>query len=100
MGKPKLVWSPIALKLSNQQKIIPFGRLESIWIDIEGVKSTTAFKGIEIVDNSIPYPALLGLEWAFENLSMVNLKKIQLVLEQGDLRVIAPLDRVITQNLA
>ena len=29
MGKPKLVWSPIALKIANQQKIIPFGRLES-----------------------------------------------------------------------
>ena len=35
---------------------------------------------------------MLGLEWAFENLSIVNLKKRQLVLEQGDLRVIAPLD--------
>jgi len=44
------------------------------------------------VDNNIPYPTLLRLEWDFENLSMVNLKKRQLVLEQGDLRVIAPLD--------
>jgi len=75
MGKPKLVWSPIALKLANQHKIIPFGRLESVWIYIEGVRSTTTFEVIEIVDNNIPYPALLELEWAFENLSMVNLKK-------------------------
>lgn len=44
------------------------------------------------MDNSISYPALLCLEWDFENLSMVNLKKRQLVLDQGDLRVIAPLD--------
>lgn len=90
MGKPKLVWSPISLKLANQHKIVPFGRLELVWIDIEGVRSTTTFEVIEIMDNSIPYPALLGLEWAFENLLMVNLKKRQLVLEQGDLRVIAP----------
>ena len=76
MGKAKLVWSPIALKLANQHKIIPFGRLESVWINIEGIRSTTTFVVIEIVDNSIPYPTLLGLEWAFENLSMVNLKKI------------------------
>jgi len=92
MGNPKLVWSPIALKLANQQKIIPFGRLELVWIDIEGVRSIAAFEVIEIVYDSIPYPALLGYEWAFENLSIVNLKKRQLVLEQGDLRVIAPLD--------
>lgn len=74
MGKPTLVWSPIALKIENQQKILPFGRLESVWIDIEGVRSTTTFEVIEIVDNSIPFPALLGLEWAFENMPMVNLK--------------------------
>jgi len=43
MGKPKLLWSPIALKMVNQQKIIPFSRLESVWIDIEGVKSTATF---------------------------------------------------------
>ena len=69
MGKPKLVWSPIALKLANQQKITPFGILESEWIDIEGIRSIATFEVIEIVDNNIPYPTLLGLEWAFENLS-------------------------------
>jgi len=44
------------------------------------------------MDDSLPFPALLGLEWAFEKLSLVNMKKRQLVLEQGNLRVIAPLD--------
>lgn len=76
----------------NQQKIIPFGRIESILIDIEGVRSTATFEVIEILDDNIPYLALLGLEWTFENLSMVNLKKIQLVLDQGYIRVISPLD--------
>jgi len=75
MGKTKLAWSPIALKLVNQQKIIPFGRMESVWIDIECVRSKTTFEVIEIVDNNIPYPSLFGLEWAFENLTMVNIKK-------------------------
>lgn len=50
------------------------------------------FEVIEIVDDSIPYPTLLGLEWAFENLSIFDLKKRQLVLDQGYLRVISPLD--------
>jgi len=47
---------------------------------------------IGCVNDRLPFPVLLGLEWAFENLSLVNLKKRQLVLEQGNLRVIAPLD--------
>lgn len=89
---PKIVWSPIALKMANQQKIIHFGRLESVWIDIEGIRNIANFDVIEIVYYSILYPTLLGLEWAFENLSIVNVKKIQLVFEQGDLRVISPLD--------
>jgi len=63
-----------------------------VWIDIEGVRSTATFEVIEIIDDIIPYPALMVLEWAFENLSMVNLKKRLFVLKQGDLRVIAPLD--------
>ena len=92
MGRPKMVWSPIALKMANQQKIVPFGRLEGVWIDIDGIRSTNTFEVIEIVDDSLPFPTLFGLEWAFENLSLVNLKKIQLVLEQVNLRVIAPLD--------
>jgi len=46
-----------------------------VWIDIKGVRSTGTFEVIEIVDESIPHPTLLGLEWAFENLSVVNLKK-------------------------
>jgi len=62
--------------MANQHKIVPFGRLESIWIDIEGIRSTTTFEVIQIVYDNLPFPTLLGLEWAFENLSMVNLKKI------------------------
>lgn len=75
MGIPKLIWSPIHFRMANQQKIIPFGRLELVLIDIEGVISNATFEVIEIVDDNIPYPKLLGLEWDFENLSMVNMKK-------------------------
>lgn len=92
MGTPKLVWLPIQPRLSNYQKIIPFGRLESVPIDIDGVRSNVTFEVIELVDDSNPYPALLGLDWAFYNLSIVNLKKRQLFFDQGDLRFIAPLD--------
>lgn len=81
MGKPKLLWSSVQLRMKNQQNIIPFGRLEFVSIDIEGVRIHVDFEVIEIVDDSNPYPALLGLDWAFEKLSLVNLKKRQLVSE-------------------
>jgi len=92
MGRKNLVWSPIHLRMANQKNIIPFGRLESVLIDIEDIRSTAMIEVIDIMDANNPYPKLLGLEWAFENLSVVNLKKRQLVFEQEDLRVISPLD--------
>ena len=64
MGKLKLAWSPIKLKLANKQKIIPIGRLVGVNVDIDGVRSTAYFEVIEIVDDSNPYPALLELDWA------------------------------------
>lgn len=71
---------------------MPFGRLEGVCINIDVIRSIATFEVIEIVYDSLPFPALLALEWAFENLLLVNLKKRQLVLEQGNLRVIAPLE--------
>ena len=39
MGKPKLIYSPIRIKMANQQKVIPFGRLEHVPVDIDGVRT-------------------------------------------------------------
>jgi len=35
MGKPKLQWSPIQLRMENQQNIFPLGRLLDVTVDIE-----------------------------------------------------------------
>ena len=32
MGKPTLEWSPIQLRLANQQKIVPLGRFPSVLV--------------------------------------------------------------------
>jgi hypothetical protein len=37
MGKPNLIWSPIHLRLANQRKIVPIGRLTSVNVNIDGV---------------------------------------------------------------
>ena len=92
MGEPKLEWSPIQLRLANQQKIVPLGRFPSVQVDIDGVSTLADFEVIEIIDDSNPYPALLGIEWALDNLAVINLKKKQMLFEGKDLRVIVPLD--------
>ena len=61
-------------------------------IDIDGVSTFADFEVIEIIDDSNPYPALLGIEWAMENAAVINLKKRQMVFEGKDFRVILPLD--------
>jgi hypothetical protein len=92
MGKPSLVWSPIQLQLENQYRIYPIGRLEQVEVNIEGVKMKDDFEVIEIMDDSDPYPALLGIDWAFNNNAVLNLKKRQMSFETDTLHVITPLD--------
>ena len=92
MGKPSLVWSPIQLRLANQQRIVPLGRLLSVPIDIDGVSTLADFEVIEIIDDNNPYPALLGIEWAMANAAIINLKRRQMTFEGNGLRVIIPLD--------
>jgi hypothetical protein len=50
------------------------------------------FEVIHIVDNTTPYPTLLGLDWAFDNQAIINLKTRKMIFESGEYRFIAPLD--------
>jgi hypothetical protein len=45
-----------------------------VTIDLYGVHTKSDFEVIEIVDDRTPYPTLLGLDWAFDNHSIINLK--------------------------
>jgi hypothetical protein len=92
MGKPKLTYSPIRLRMANQQAVSPFGRLEHVLMDIDGVRKFANFEEIKILANNCPYPAFLGIDWAFKNLTVVYLKKRRMTFEGDGLRVIAPLD--------
>lgn len=40
------------------------------------------FEVIEIVDDSNPYPALLGIHWAFDIYTIINLKKHRMEFER------------------
>ena len=85
MGKPSLDWSPIQLRLANQQNIVPLGRLLSVPIDIDGVSTLADFEVIEIIDDNNPYPALLGIEWAMANAAIINLKRRQMTFKGNGL---------------
>jgi hypothetical protein len=75
MGKNKLIYSPINLRMDNQLAVSPFGRLEHVPMDIDGVRTFVDFEVIEIVDDSCPYPTLLVIDWDFNNSTVVDLKK-------------------------
>jgi len=92
MGKPTLQWSPIQLRMGNQQKILPMGRLQGTMVDIEGASTRIDFEVIEIMDESKPYPALLGIDWATDMNGVINLKKRKMIFEKKSLRIVIPLD--------
>ena len=92
MGKPKLLWSLVQLRLMNQHTIVPIGRLTRVPMNMDGVCNVVKFEVIEIVDDNQPYIALMGLEWVFDNKAIINMKRREMIFEVRDLRVITPLD--------
>lgn len=68
------------------------GRLYGVTVDIGGESTLANFEVIEIVDDSNPYPMLLGIDWAFNMDAVIHFKKWRMVFEWKDLRVIVPLD--------
>lgn len=50
------------------------------------------FKVIEIVDDSNPYPTLVGIYWVIDMNGVINLKKCKMIFENKSLRMVVPLD--------
>jgi hypothetical protein len=61
MGEPTLVYFHVQLKLSNQHKVLPIGRLKGVIVYLDGVCTMENFEVIEIVYVTTHYLALLGL---------------------------------------
>jgi hypothetical protein len=70
---------------------ISLGRLEKLEVNIEGVKMKDDFEVMEIMDYSNPYHVLLGIDWAFENNAMLNLKNQHISFKTDTQCVISPL---------
>jgi hypothetical protein len=63
-----------------------------VTVDLDGVHTKADFEVIKIVYDTTPYSMLLGLDWAFDNQAIINLKTKKMIFELGDYRVIDPLD--------
>ena len=92
MGNPHLDWSPIQLRLANQEKVLPIGRLSQVPVDIEGLCTFSNFEVINIADNTNPYSVLLGIDWEIDNQTIINFKKRILSFEDDEKRVVFPID--------
>ncbi len=89
MGRSVPQWSPIQLRMVNQQKILPMGRLQRITVDVEGPSTLADLKVIEIFDDDNPYPTLLGIDWAIDMNGVISLKKRKMIFEKNSLCVVA-----------
>ena len=56
------------------------------------MRSLADFEVIEIIDDSTLYPVLLGINWAFNNQVIINLKKKTMSFKGNGIWVIGPLD--------
>jgi hypothetical protein len=78
--------------MAKQYYIFPIGRLESVEIDVAGVKTIVDFEVIEIMGDKDPYPALLGIDWAYDNYAVIDLNKDTMTFEAEGIKVVQPLD--------
>ena len=92
LGKSRLTYSPIQLRMENQYYIFPIERLENVEIDVVGVKKLVDFEVIEIMGDKDPYPALLGIDWSCDNYAVIDLKKDTMTFEADGIKVVQPLD--------
>lgn len=92
LGCPCLVYSPIQLRKANQYRIFPIGRFKNVEVYLGGVKTYTGFEVIEIMGGTDPYPALLGIDWAYENYGVIDLKNRTMTFEADGMKVTQPLD--------
>jgi len=66
--------------------------LSNVIVDVEGLRTYAEFEFINIVDDTNPYPALLGIDWAIDNQTIINFKKRILSFEGDEMRVVSPID--------
>ena len=81
MGNPTLGWSPVQLRLENQAKVQPIGRVSNLVVDIEGMKTHVDFDVIEVVEDGGSYLTLQGIGWDNDSMVVIDFKKCIMTFE-------------------
>ena len=66
--------------------------MSNVIVDVEGLRTYADFEVINIVDDTNPYPTLLGIDWAINNQTIINFKKRIIAFEDEEMRVVSPID--------
>ena len=66
--------------------------MSQVPVNIKGLHTFVDFEVINIFDDTNPYPALLGIDWAIDNQNIINFKKRILPFEDNEMRVVSPID--------
>ena len=72
MGKMRLVWSPIQLRLANHQKVFPICQMTQVPVELERLQTYAYFEVIDIVNDTNLYPSLLWIDWDINNQTIIN----------------------------
>lgn len=83
---------PDIVKNGESIENYPNGEATRVIFDIEGVRTLVDFKVIDILEDSNPYPTLLGIDWATDMNGLINLKKWKMIFERKSLSVVVSLD--------
>ena len=65
--------------------------MSNVIVDVEGLHTYADFEVINIVDDTNPYPALLGIDLDIDNQTIINFKKRILSFEDEEMRVVFPI---------
>jgi hypothetical protein len=87
MGNPKIFYSPIQLCMANKYDIYPVGRIQNVEVDLDGIKTFIDFEVIKIMGEKDPYPALLGIDWAYDNFIVIDFNKEIMTFEEDGMKV-------------
>ena len=84
--------SPIQLRLANQSKLLPIGRLTQVPVEFKVLRTYFDSEVIDIVNDTDPYPRVLVIDWEIHNQTIINFKKSILSFEDFEIRLVAPID--------
>ena len=65
--------------------------MSNLIVDVQGPRTYADFEVNNIVDDTNPYPTLLGIYWAIDNQTIINFKKMIHSFEDEEIRVVSPI---------